>query len=426
MLACVSLCLLVLSAPAWGQEGRGGREGRMPRMRQLSPEKAKAAWTWEAREVARALDLGADETSQLVKAYVAGRKKFGETMREAREAGAEGEQRRGWRADPELIEKHRSALQTQLSGFLSQAQAEEATRSLGLFSTQWDRMAHGVADLELGEEKTYAALAPIRKYVVHLAGVRRLDDREAMRGAMMEAREGLYDGLAAVLDEQQLTQLQESMMGRPGGRQQQARGEGRGQGRAPEPATAAAIGEPAPAFTLADSTGRSHVLADYTGKIVVLQWINPDCPVCRRVHSTGLVTAMRKRLDTITPGLPQDPQGRRARSDRPGRKGRAPLWRQANAAPVRDRCRGGPAVSGSDRRRPAWRQGGSGHQLRRQRRAADRCRRNRRPGYHAVLRVHGQVRAQVAARCRPVTGGETRFRPAAGGSAASVSASTAT
>jgi peroxiredoxin len=302
MLACVSLCLLVLSAPAWGQEGRGGREGRMPRMRQLSPEKAKAAWTWEAREVARALDLGADETSQLVKAYVAGRKKFGETMREAREAGAEGEQRRGWRADPELIEKHRSALQTQLSGFLSQAQAEEATRSLGLFSTQWDRMAHGVADLELGEEKTYAALAPIRKYVVHLAGVRRLDDREAMRGAMMEAREGLYDGLAAVLDEQQLTQLQESMMGRPGGRQQQARGEGRGQGRAPEPATAAAIGEPAPAFTLADSTGRSHVLADYTGKIVVLQWINPDCPVCRRVHSTGLVTAMRKRLDTITPG----------------------------------------------------------------------------------------------------------------------------
>jgi hypothetical protein len=279
MLACVSLCLLVLSAPAWGQEGRGGREGRMPRMRQLSPEKAKAAWTWEAREVARALDLGADETSQLVKAYVAGRKKFGETMREAREAGAEGEQRRGWRADPELIEKHRSALQTQLSGFLSQAQAEEATRSLGLFSTQWDRMAHGVADLELGEEKTYAALAPIRKYVVHLAGVRRLDDREAMRGAMMEAREGLYDGLAAVLDEQQLTQLQESMMGRPGGRQQQARGEGRGQGRAPEPATAAA------------------------GKIVVLQWINPDCPVCRRVHSTGLVTAMRKRLDTITPGV---------------------------------------------------------------------------------------------------------------------------
>ncbi|MHC4776729.1 MAG: peroxiredoxin family protein, partial [Planctomycetota bacterium] len=309
MLACVSLCLLVLSAPAWGQQGRGGREGRMPRMRQLSPEKAKAAWTWEALEVARALDLGADETDQLVEAYVAGRKKFSHAMqeaREAREAGDDGERRRGWRMDPEAIKKHRSALQAQLSGFLSQDQAKEATRSLGLFSTQWDRMVDGVAGLDLGQEKTYAALAPIRQYVVHLAGVRRLDDREAMRGAMMEAREGLYDGLAAVLDEEQLTQLQESMMGRPGGRQQQARGEGRGegrgQGRAPEQATAAAIGEPAPAFTLADSTGRSHSLADYKGKIVVLQWINPDCPVCRRVHSTGLVTAMRKRLDTITPG----------------------------------------------------------------------------------------------------------------------------
>jgi peroxiredoxin len=282
----------------------------MPRMRQLSPEKAKAAWTWEALEVARALDLGADETDQLVEAYVAGRKKFSHAMqeaREAREAGDDGERRRGWRMDPEAIKKHRSALQAQLSGFLSQDQAKEATRSLGLFSTQWDRMVDGVAGLDLGQEKTYAALAPIRQYVVQLASVRRLDDREAMRGAMMEAREGLYDGLAAVLDEEQLTQLQESMMGRPGGRQQQARGEGRGegrgQGRAPEQATAAAIGEPAPAFTLADSTGRSHSLADYKGKIVVLQWINPDCPVCRRVHSTGLVTAMRKRLDTITPGV---------------------------------------------------------------------------------------------------------------------------
>ncbi|MHC4081740.1 MAG: redoxin domain-containing protein, partial [Planctomycetota bacterium] len=66
---------------------------------------------------------------------------------------------------------------------------------------------------------------------------------------------------------------------------------------------AAEIGEPAPAFTLADSTGKSHALADYRGKIVVLQWINPDCPVCRRVCSTGLATAMRKQLDEITPGV---------------------------------------------------------------------------------------------------------------------------
>jgi peroxiredoxin len=289
-------------------------------MRQLSPEKTKAAWTWEAREVARVLELGADETNQLVEAYAAGRKKFSDAMleaREAREAGDAGQRRRGPRVGPEVIKEHRSALQTQLSGFLSQDQAKEATRSLGLFSTHWDRMVDGVAGLDLGEEKTCAALAPIREYIVQVAGAQRLaregepGDRQAVRGLMMEAREGLSDGLTAVLDEEQLAQLQESMMGRRGGRQERARGEGRGEGRgadrgegrAPERATAAAIGEPAPAFTLADSTGRSHSLADYSGKIIVLQWINPDCPVCRRVSSTGLVTAMRKRLDEITPGV---------------------------------------------------------------------------------------------------------------------------
>ena len=40
----------------------------------------------------------------------------------------------------------------------------------------------------------------------------------------------------------------------------------------------AELGEKAPAFTLTDSTGTSRSLADSKGKIVVLEWINPDCP----------------------------------------------------------------------------------------------------------------------------------------------------
>jgi len=41
-----------------------------------------------------------------------------------------------------------------------------------------------------------------------------------------------------------------------------------------------AIGAPAPQFTLTDIAGKQHTLADLTkeGKIVVLQWFNPDCP----------------------------------------------------------------------------------------------------------------------------------------------------
>lgn len=40
------------------------------------------------------------------------------------------------------------------------------------------------------------------------------------------------------------------------------------------------IGSPAPDFSLKDSDGTMHKLSDYTkqGKIVVLEWFNPECP----------------------------------------------------------------------------------------------------------------------------------------------------
>src|SRR5215831_7895930 len=44
--------------------------------------------------------------------------------------------------------------------------------------------------------------------------------------------------------------------------------------------TTAKVGEPAPAFTLTDTEGKTVKLEDYKGKIVVLDWFNPECPVC--------------------------------------------------------------------------------------------------------------------------------------------------
>jgi peroxiredoxin len=38
------------------------------------------------------------------------------------------------------------------------------------------------------------------------------------------------------------------------------------------------IGKPAPAFTATDSNGKTHSLADFKGKTVVLEWTNPECP----------------------------------------------------------------------------------------------------------------------------------------------------
>ena len=38
------------------------------------------------------------------------------------------------------------------------------------------------------------------------------------------------------------------------------------------------VGQPAPDFTLTDTSGTSHKLSDSKGKFVVLEWVNPDCP----------------------------------------------------------------------------------------------------------------------------------------------------
>lgn len=43
-------------------------------------------------------------------------------------------------------------------------------------------------------------------------------------------------------------------------------------------ASAAEVGKPAPAFTLTDVNGKSHNLADFKGKYVVLEWFNHSCP----------------------------------------------------------------------------------------------------------------------------------------------------
>ena len=40
----------------------------------------------------------------------------------------------------------------------------------------------------------------------------------------------------------------------------------------------ASVGQPAPAFSATDVTGKAVSLADFKGKHVVLEWVNPGCP----------------------------------------------------------------------------------------------------------------------------------------------------
>src|SRR5688572_16825356 len=49
-------------------------------------------------------------------------------------------------------------------------------------------------------------------------------------------------------------------------------------------AAGAAIGKPAPDFTLKDQTGKEVKLAEFKGKVVVLEWYNPNCPVTVKHH----------------------------------------------------------------------------------------------------------------------------------------------
>jgi peroxiredoxin len=49
----------------------------------------------------------------------------------------------------------------------------------------------------------------------------------------------------------------------------------------------ATVDEPAPNFTLVDSKGKTHSLADFKGKFVVLEWVNYDCPFVHKHYGSG-------------------------------------------------------------------------------------------------------------------------------------------
>lgn len=51
----------------------------------------------------------------------------------------------------------------------------------------------------------------------------------------------------------------------------------------------AKVGEAAPDFTLTDCCGKEHTLSDHKDKIVVLEWVNQQCP-----YSIGNVETIRK------------------------------------------------------------------------------------------------------------------------------------
>ncbi len=57
---------------------------------------------------------------------------------------------------------------------------------------------------------------------------------------------------------------------------------------------ALAVGQKAPEFTAKDTAGKSVSLADFKGKTVVLEWVNPGCPYVRKHYSVANMQGTQK------------------------------------------------------------------------------------------------------------------------------------
>ena len=63
------------------------------------------------------------------------------------------------------------------------------------------------------------------------------------------------------------------------------------------PASAApAVGQMAPNFTLKDTSGKAVSLADFKGKHVVLEWVNPGCPYVRKHYNSANMQGTQKEV----------------------------------------------------------------------------------------------------------------------------------
>ena len=64
--------------------------------------------------------------------------------------------------------------------------------------------------------------------------------------------------------------------------------------RAAWAAAAAKVGAAAPAFSAVATTGKTVSLADYAGKVVVLEWTNHECPYVKKHYETSNMQAIQK------------------------------------------------------------------------------------------------------------------------------------
>jgi len=55
------------------------------------------------------------------------------------------------------------------------------------------------------------------------------------------------------------------------------------------------VGKAVPDFSLKGIDGKSYSLSDFKGKVVVLEWTNPNCPYVQRVYKSGIMPGVQKK-----------------------------------------------------------------------------------------------------------------------------------
>jgi hypothetical protein len=67
-------------------------------------------------------------------------------------------------------------------------------------------------------------------------------------------------------------------------------------GAAASAGAAVSVGQPAPAFTATDTSGKTVSLADFKGKHVVLEWVNPGCPFVQKHYNSANMPGTQKEV----------------------------------------------------------------------------------------------------------------------------------
>jgi peroxiredoxin len=60
------------------------------------------------------------------------------------------------------------------------------------------------------------------------------------------------------------------------------------------PAFAVKVGDKAPEFSVVDMNGKTHKLADYKGKYIVLEWTNDGCPFVKKHYESKNMQKLQK------------------------------------------------------------------------------------------------------------------------------------